>query len=79
MKAMIFVMMMSLFVATGCSSKKKEVESTVSNEVEQVETAMEEKVEEAKEVMTEKAEEIRPGWEQAIIFRFRSSMCAFRQ
>ena len=58
MKAMIFVMMMSLFVATGCSSKKKEVESTVSNEVEQVETAMEEKVEEVKEVMAEKVEEM---------------------
>lgn len=52
MKSIILAMIVSLFVV-GCSSKKKEVETTVNEEVQQVQEAAEEKVEEVKTTVEE--------------------------
>lgn len=51
MKAIFLTMILSLFMVAGCSSKKKEVETTVNNEVEQVENTVEEVQEEVTEAV----------------------------
>lgn len=57
MKVTLLMMIFSLLVVTGCSSKKKEVEENVNNEVEQVQTTATETVEEVKEEVAEVVEE----------------------
>lgn len=60
MKLLLVGMILSLFVVTGCGSKKKEAETTMADKAEQMESKSEEMVEEAEEQaeeMVESAEE----------------------
>ena len=56
MKLLLVGMILSLFVVTGCGSKKKEAESTMADKAEQMESTSEEMVEQAEEKAEEMAD-----------------------